>query len=256
MTYSLMIEKPCPVSTANRFKVLEENHEENLDANLRVSISDPTLMEVYRHGATRTPTTRSKATGWQQAATRRKKTYRVLNMLTKEGSTANEDCGGSLNALGKQTPGACLVEAVVDSGAVNSVAPLNVFPGELKASEMSKNGKKYRGPDGSRIPNLGQKDVEFVSDEGHKCGLTWQIADVERPLIAVLHLPEAGNEVVLKKHGGEVINEKSGKRIKLQRKGGVYIMRMWVPQKKDTADNSGDNITKSGASGFPRPGRS
>ena len=213
-------------------------------------------MEAYRHGATRTPKTRSKATGWQLAATRRKKTYRVLNMLTKEESTANEDCGGSLNALGKQTPGACLVEAVVDSGAVNSVAPLNVFPGELKASEMSKNGQKYRGPDGSRIPNLGQKDVEFVSDEGHKCGLTWQIADVERPLIAVSHLSEAGNEVVLKKHGGEVINEKSGKRIKLQRKGGVYIMRMWVPQKKDTADNTGDNITKSGASGFPRPGRS
>ena len=152
--------------------------------------------------------------------------------MTKEGGPANEDCGGSLNALGKQTPG-CLVEAVVDSGAVNSVAPLDVFPGELKASEMSKDGKKYRGPDGSRIPNLGQKDVEFVSDEGHKCGLTWQIADVERPLIAVSHLSEAGNEVVLKKHGGEVINEKSGKRIKLQRKG-----------------------AKSGASGFPRPGRS
>ena len=39
-TYSLMIDKARPVSTANRFKLLEENHEENLDANLRVSTSD------------------------------------------------------------------------------------------------------------------------------------------------------------------------------------------------------------------------
>ena len=103
----------------------------------------------------------------------------------------------SINALGKPTEGATLIEAVVDSGAVDSVANDAAFNGTIKPSKMSREGKKYRGPDGSRIPNLGQKDVVFESDEGHKCGLTFQVADVERPLIAASHLTEAGNRVSL-----------------------------------------------------------
>ena len=96
----------------------------------------------------------------------------------------------------------------VDSGAVDSVVPPGVFEGVVKPSVMSKGGKKYRGPDSSRIPNLGQMDVSFESDEGHKCGMTWQVAEIERPLIAVSHLSAAGNKVVLEKDGGEIIHEK------------------------------------------------
>ena len=135
----------------------------------------------------------------------------------------------ALNALGVQTPGAVLVEAVVDSGAADPVARAGTFPGKVAPSTMSKTGRKYRGPDGTRIVNEGQQSVQFTSDEGHRCGMTWQIADVERPLIAVSHLSAAGNKVVFTKTGGELVNIASGKTIRIQRKGGVYVLRMWVP---------------------------
>jgi hypothetical protein len=59
--------------------------------------------------------------------------------------------------------------------------------------------------------------------------MTWQIANVERPLVAVSHLSAAGNEVTFTKTGGEIVNIATGKKIKIQRKGGVYVLRMWVP---------------------------
>ncbi len=119
-----------------------------------------------------------------------------------------------------KTPGAVLIEAVVDSGAAEPEAKAGTFAGKVAPSTMSKSGRKYRGPDGTRIPNEGQQEVQFTSDEGHRCGMTWQIADVERPLIAVSHFT---------KTGGEIVNIASGKKIKIQRKGGVYVLRMWVP---------------------------
>ena len=134
-----------------------------------------------------------------------------------------------LNALGTKTPGAVLIVAVVDSGAADSVAKAGTSKGKVLPSTMSKAGRKYRGPDGTQIPNEGQQDVQFISDEGHKCGMTWQIANVERPLIAVSHLSAAGNEVTFSKTGGKIVNNTTGKVINFQRKGGVYILRMWVP---------------------------
>ena len=110
---------------------------------------------------------------------------------------------------------------------------------------MSREGKKYRGPDGARIPNLGQKKVMFSSDEGLKCGLTFQVADVERPLIAASHLTEAGNEVSLWKTGGYVKHIATGKKINVQRRGGIYVLRMWIPPETKPAVES---------SVFPRQG--
>jgi hypothetical protein len=176
----------------------------------------------------------------------------MLCTLTKETKDAqDEEAEKSLNALGRQSPGMRMIEAVVDSGAVNSVAPPDLFDGLLKPSTMSKGGKKYRGPDGSRIPNLGQMDVAFESEEGHRCGLTWQIADVERPLVAVSHLSAAGNRVILEKDGGEVVHEETGRKIKLQKKGGVYVMKLWVAPRKKTSESDSKE-----ASGFPRLGKS
>ena len=70
-----------------------------------------------------------------------------------------------------------------------------------------------------------------------------QIADVERPLIAVSHVTRAGNKVELGSDGGVITNIKTGRTIKLIRKGGVYVVRMWVVP--------GDGPP---AAVFPRPG--
>ena len=114
-----------------------------------------------------------------------------------------------------------LLEAVVDSGAEESVTPPNVFPGEIHASAMSKTGGKYKAANGTRIPNLGQQKVRFNSDEGQVCGMGFQVADVERPLIAASQLASAGNRVTFEAQGGEIEHIKSGR----------YVLRMWVAAK-------------------------
>ena len=100
-----------------------------------------------------------------------------------------------MNALGKKENGAILVEGVLDSGAADSVTPSKIFPAKVRPSEMSKSGLKYEGPDKSKIPNLGEINAKFSVDEGHKCGLKMQEADIARPLIAASQLADGGNRV-------------------------------------------------------------
>ena len=155
-----------------------------------------------------------------------------LNILL--GSKTADFESSMIGNLDDNRPGHTLIEGVFDTGAVHSCAPPNVFPGSVRPSAMSRAGKMYRGPDSSAIPNLGQQDVSFVTDEGVKAGLTFQIANIERPLIAGTHITAAGNVVTLRSDGGEITNIKSGIKIALQRRGGgdsggVYTFRMWVP---------------------------
>ena len=93
---------------------------------------------------------------------------------------------------------------------------------------MSKKGLSFQGPDGSEIPNYGELDIDWESMEGHKCKICIQISDVDRILLAVTELHDAGNDVVLSRSGGEIVTVAIAKRIALQRRGGVYIVKMWI----------------------------
>lgn len=128
----------------------------------------------------------------------------------------------------------------MDSGAEESVAPPNLFPGVVSPSPMSRSGRRYRAANGTRILNLGQQNVQFLSGEGHRCGLPFQVAEVERLFISVAKLAAAGNRVELGKNSGKIVNDKTGRTIALQRSGGVYVLRMNV---------------SAAPSDFPRQGR-
>ena len=121
------------------------------------------------------------------------------------------------------------VEVMIDSGAADSVMPaglLGSYP--ILEGLAAKSGVKYQSADGSTMPNLGEQKVAFVTSEGHSCNLTFQVADVHKPLIAATQLTAAGNEVRLYKNGGRVINPKTGKEISFGRKNGVYVLNIWV----------------------------
>ena len=141
-----------------------------------------------------------------------------------------------------------MVEAVIDSGAEESVAPPGLFPGRVVPSAMSRAGGKYRAANDARIPNLGQLRVSFATREGHRCGLPFQIAAVERPLIAVSQLAAAGNTVTLLKDHGTVRHDATGRELRLQRKGGVYTLLMHLP----AAQGAEQRTTPAG---FTRPGK-
>jgi hypothetical protein len=124
--------------------------------------------------------------------------------------------------------GGRVVEAVVDSGAVHSVAPPGAFPGRTRPSPWSRAGRGYRAANGSGIKNLGVVGVPFATTEGHKCSIPFQVAEVEQPLLSVAHLTSAGNRVELGHTEGRIVNNATGRSIALERRGGVYILRMFI----------------------------
>ena len=92
---------------------------------------------------------------------------------------------------------------------------------------MSRAGACYRTASGAPVPNLGEMDVTFLTNEGLAGEIPFQLADIERPLIAVSALAKAGNTVELHDKGGRIIHH-SGRTTHLERRGGTYVLRMWV----------------------------
>ena len=73
-----------------------------------------------------------------------------------------------LQAVAKETarPGFTLVEAVLGSGAEESVSPPRFLTGPVVPSRMSKAGGRYRVADGHRVPNIGSKPCTSEPTKG------------------------------------------------------------------------------------------
>ena len=133
-----------------------------------------------------------------------------------------------LAAVSSGARGGRVIEAIVDSGAVHSVTPPGLFPGPTVPSPWSVAGRGYRAANGSAIANLGQVAVRFSTAEGDRCAIPFQVASVDQPLLSVAHLTAAGNRVELGHADGRIVNTISGRSIALERRGGVYIMKMFL----------------------------
>ena len=138
---------------------------------------------------------------------------------------------------------------------------------------MHRAGGRYRAANGSRLPNLDQQVAPFCTPEGLSRSLLFQIAGVERPLISVAQLAKTGHRVEFGADEGHIVHVPSGQRLRLQRTGGVYLLRMLVRGAASpggrpvpgaggagSAPSSGGDVarlegTPRGASGFSRPSR-
>ncbi len=155
------------------------------------------------------------------APTKTQNRFAALDLLV-------DDADELLCAVSGGAAGGRVVEAVVDSGAVHSVTPPGCFPGRMVPSAWSKTGRGYRAANGTGIKNLGQIAVRFATAEGDKCSIPFQVAEVDQPLLSVAHLTAAGNRVELGHTDGRIVNITSGRSIALERRGGVYIMKMFL----------------------------
>ena len=100
--------------------------------------------------------------------------------------------------------------------------------GRVVESPTQRVGGRYRAANGSRIPNLGRQDVSFKAPEVYRRSLRFQVVEAERPLVSVAQLSKTGRKVEFESAQGLIIHKQSGKRIRLQRVGGVYLLRMKV----------------------------
>ena len=148
---------------------------------------------------------------------------------------------------GGNSPGANrkyeMVKVTADSGAADHVAPIHTASHlEVRETEASRQGVKYVAANGQKISNLGQRKIQGVTDVGTPLGMTWQVADVKKPLASVGRMCDAGNVAVFTKDGGYVVpgehmkevigslDRMGGSTLRMRRENGVYNFNLWVPK--------------------------
>ena len=65
-------------------------------------------------------------------------------------------------------------------------------------------------------------------ESGEVRGVTAQVCDVNKALMSVRKMVNAGNRVVFEPDGGYIENVANGSRIAMTDKGGMYTIKMWV----------------------------
>ena len=108
------------------------------------------------------------------------------------------------------------------------VLPATVLEDYPVVAGTAKNGVRYMTADGNELPDLGTKQIPFRTREGHDCGVNWQIADIQRPLLSVTTLTAAGNQIRFDKDGGTITTKDGKKTMQFYCQNGVYVLDLWV----------------------------
>jgi hypothetical protein len=119
----------------------------------------------------------------------------------------------------------------VDSGASESVMNEDALTTVATTSgEAKKKGVRYEVADGTLIPNLGEKSFLAVDECGNVKDMKIQVCDVNKSLLSVRRVTQAGNRVVLEDNHGYIENKSSGERMDLKMRDGMYMLKLWVPR--------------------------
>jgi hypothetical protein len=87
---------------------------------------------------------------------------------------------------------------------------------------------EYVCADGGRIPNLGEKRVNGLSDDGQKLAINFQVTSVNQVLVAVPKLTLAGHDVDFRPTFGVITHGVTKRQTKFPKKNGVYMLKIWV----------------------------
>ena len=135
----------------------------------------------------------------------------------------------------------------IDSGAAESVLPVDVVPNEtLVEGEAKKRGVRYIAANGGKMDNMGVKKVRFRREGSTAVNsITFQVTDVGKPLASVSRILDKGNTVVFTRNSGGsyIVNEKTREKIAIKEEKGTFVIDV---EFLEPAPNEQD---------FPRQGR-
>ena len=119
----------------------------------------------------------------------------------------------------------------IDSGAVDSVGPktMATYIG-IKDTPASRAGLKHRAANGTPIDNLGEKSIQGVTKHGNKVGMTFQIANVTKPLGAVRAMLAAGNKVMFETGNSQIQDKTRTIKTPIEERNGAYVFDIWRPE--------------------------
>ena len=123
------------------------------------------------------------------------------------------------------------ITVTIDSGAVDSVGPKTMATDvPIKETPASSAGLKYRAANGTTIDNLGEKAIQGVTRQGNKVGMTFQVADVTKPLGAVRAMLAAGNKVVFESGNSYIQDKTRTIRTPIEERNGAFVFDIWRPK--------------------------
>ena len=196
--------------------------------------------------------------GFQKKETKWEKKNRLREEAFKKSNKPGEVL--SVGKMGKSDW--IEIDAIVDSGAVDTIAPKSMVDGlNIRQTEISKRNGKYASADGGVIQNLGECDMEGIAEDGTRMKLVTQVGDkIMNMLISVRRMVESGNMVVFganhqairklaacSKIEKNMIVGKGGQRTEIKDEDGMYVYKMRIKKGKNDMDlgnvNSGRNST-------------
>ena len=135
-----------------------------------------------------------------------------------------------VNSLPQTMSGMARIKSIMDSGAAESAAPLFLWrPGCALRSLLGLVEGNITYPRARRgFRTLGQQTVNAITNENQKARVTYQVAEVSRPLTAVGSTCDQGNLVIFSSKGGYVYNLQNGGYTSFDRTGGIYELDLWV----------------------------
>ena len=85
--------------------------------------------------------------------------------------------------------------------------------------------------------------MPFVTNEGKRVRVRIKAGDVNKTLISVSRLQEAGFDTNLTKYP-HLRNTRTGEKINLLKKGGMFILTMWIKIGEETEENKNSDYKK------------
>ena len=117
----------------------------------------------------------------------------------------------------------------VDSGAADHVMPLSWLTWIVMTMSLGAlRGLHYVSASGGRLPNLGERKVDFLTEEGTWGSIVCQIAGINKPLLSVSKLINDGWRVVFDEDECFMLHKDSKKQIAIKREGGVFVVDAYV----------------------------
>ena len=174
----------------------------------------------------------------------KKENKRDKKARIREEAHKNNKVPGEILAVGNSEESDWMeIDAIVDSGAIDTIAPKGAVEGlQIRQTEISKRKGKYASADGGVIQNLGECDMEGVAEDGTPMKLITQVGDkLVNMLISVRRMVESGNMVVFganqqairklaacDKIEKNMIVGRNGKKTEIKDENGMYVYKMKI----------------------------
>ncbi len=115
-----------------------------------------------------------------------------------------------------------ILTVTVDSGAAESVIPVDLLPGLPMVDKPAE--RRYRAAGGKLLEDKGAKKVTYWGPDGRARSMTFRVAEVNKPLASVKRICDKGNRVIFDGCESRIEHKMTGHCTPIREERGVYVL--------------------------------